>query len=41
MRRVAINTYFLEAMDALPPNEDGETTKWIAKEFKISRGSNK
>ena len=41
MRRVAIATYFLEAMDAPSPNEDGETTKWIAKEFQISRGSNK
>ena len=40
-RHVEIATYFLEAMDAPPPNEDGDTTKWIAKQFNISRGSNK
>ena len=28
-------------MDAPPPNEDGATTKWIANEFDLSRGSNK
>ena len=28
-------------MDDPTPNEDGHTTKYIAKEFNISRGSNK
>ena len=41
MWRVSIATYFLEAMDAPPPNEDGATTKWIAEEFNLSHGSNK
>ena len=37
MRHVVIATYFLEAMDAPPPNEDGATTKWTAKEFNLWR----
>ena len=38
-RRVAIATYFLEAMDAPPASEDSETAAWIRKEWKMPPGS--
>ena len=41
MRRLTTVTYLLKAMDALPENKDGETAKWISKELKISRGTNR
>ena len=38
-RRMAITTYFLEAMDAPPTIDDSEMAAWIRKEFNMSVGS--